>query len=416
MLALTALLLMNSQNLLVTQVRTETRERIENGRSSIARVEDRALELEVAPVVRYDYIGKRGDDHMVLLYTPRFILPNVGDAISGDFSDRRSRFSPYHNAGFGLELQRPGYKFMLYGFGAYGSITTSALLYQKPWNGEGFPVVPMALLPAERAARFTLIFYQPQVATTFRLAPHWSLTPMVKYNAFGGADGVSRATIPLTAGPQAQLVLEAKPTRRDTFRTLLGVSYTEITAAQLDVTGTFQFDRPAAPVTAAFGEQRYSRDLARDVIGEVAIGANAFSSLTAGARLAPTGEVNIQYRGVSKKIVVRAKQEPWLNIFGQEFEPRTELTAAGYFDLSQHWVYRAQATGARTLGKLDSVSRYTLLLGDTGIQYKITRAASVDGGVRFGFQDLTNANIDSRVTQLILYAGFTYAPPLPTRL
>jgi hypothetical protein len=57
-----------------------------------------------------------------------------------------------------------------------------------------------------------------------------------------------------------------------------------------------------------------------------------------------------------------------------------------------------------------------LLLGDTGIQYKITRAASVDGGVRFGFQDLTNANIDSRVTQLILYAGFTYAPPLPTRL
>jgi hypothetical protein len=67
-------------------------------------------------------------------------------------------------------------------------------------------------------------------------------------------------------------------------------------------------------------------------------------------------------------------------------------------------------TAARTLGSLDSISRYTLGVGDVVLGYRITREASVDIGGRLGIQDLSNANLDSTTTQGIIYGGFTYAP------
>lgn len=399
-----------SQTTVTTQVRVEARERVESSESSVGQTDDAALETELAPVLRFDHVWTGGNDHLALLYTPRFILPNLVNAVSGDFSDRRSKFSPFQNGGFGLEVVRPRWRLSLYGFGAYGSITTSALLYQKPWNGEGLPAEPNPLLPADRAARFTVVFYQPQLAVTFRLNRFVSLRPLVRYNAFGGADGESRATIPLTRGPQAELHLDVRATKADTFSTLIGAAYTQVLAAQLDVLGNYQFDREGAPITNVFGEQRWQHRFSSRATAELAVGANVADTRTQGTKLAPTGEANFQYRRKNLKLAFVARQAPWVNLFAGEYEPRTSGTLAANVDFTKQVYLQTQATAARTLGDLDSISRYTLGVGDLGVGYKITREITVDLGARLGIQDLSNANLDSTTTQFIVYGGFQYAP------
>src|SRR5262245_46657670 len=109
---------MNTQSTLSAAVRSEVRERIEPGERTMGKQKDSALEAELAPTLRYDLIGKRGQDHLAILYTPRFILPNVPKAFAGDLSDRRHKFVPFQNGGVGLELERARYRLMFYGFAA----------------------------------------------------------------------------------------------------------------------------------------------------------------------------------------------------------------------------------------------------------------------------------------------------------
>lgn len=415
MLAL-AHLYMNTESTVTAQVRAEIRERLESGESSIGQQSDAALEAEVAPVLRYDLIGKHGFDHLAVLYTPRFILPNVPKAFAGDLSDRRNKFVPFQNGGFGLELERPRYRVMLYGFAAYGSITTSALLLQKSWLGEGVLPGPQPILPSDRAARFTLLFYQPQFGVALKLRKHITLTPSVRYASFGGADGESRATIPATSGPQAQLNLDIEVTRRSTFKTMIGAAYTSVLNAQLDVAGNFERDRSGAPFANAQVEERYVRKFSRTVTGEIAAGAIIADNRIQGTRLYPTGEANVQVQMRHTKLAVILRSTPWVNLFAGEFEPRTELSFGVYSNITTTWVARLQATGARTLGNADSISRYTLVVGDGAIGYRLSREVLLEGGARGGFQDFSNANLDSQSNQFTFYGAFSYTPTVPLRL
>ncbi len=413
---LASVALLNTTSTVTVAARTEGRMRSETGSSSLAQSKDSALELEVAPTAAYTIIGNSANDYLTAIYVPRFILPDTLSPSFGDAGERKSRFSTFHNGGFAIGHTRPKFRLDFLALGAIGSINTAALLNQPPWRGDRLPETPLILLPAERSNRFTVAFYQIQATPTFRLDAKWSLTPMVRFNAFGGAESQSRATLPLTRGPQTETRLAYKPTRRATLTTFLGAAYTTVLAAQIDVAGQVIGDRQGAAVSNAAAEQSFAYKTSRQGELEVGIGSTIAGVRTQGLKLSPIGHAQYVYRTPRTKWAVVLKQAPWLNLFAGEYEPRTELTVAAHVDLDRHWVYRGQASAIRTLGKLESVSRYTFVVGDTAGGYRLTREALLEVGVRAGLQDMTNSLFDSRTVQLVGFVSFTYVPEHPHKL
>jgi hypothetical protein len=407
---------MNTASTVNVATRTEARMRTESGESSLAKTSDSALELEVAPTAQYTVAANGAADYVTAIYVPRFILPDTLHPAFGNAGDRKSRFSTFHNGGFALGHTRPKFRLDILALGAIGSINTAALLNLPPWRGDRLPETPLILLPAERSNRFTVAFYQIQATPTFRLDAKWSLTPMVRFNAFGGADSQSRATLPLTRGPQTETRLAYKATRRMTFTTFLGAAYTTVLAAQIDVAGQVIGDRQGAPVSNAAAEQSLGYKTSRHGEVEVGLGGTVAQVRTQGVKVSPVGHAQFVHRTPHAKWAIVLKQAPWLNLFAGEYEPRTELTVAAHVDLDKHWVVRGQASAIRTLGKLESVSRYTFLVGDTAVGYRLTDETLLEGGARAGLQDMTNALFDSRTLQIVGFATFTYAPRHPHRL
>ena len=123
-----------------------------------------AEESEANPQLRYDLIWQNGESHFVALYNPRFIYtytsaravpdPNLVDPETLNTADPNDTpTSALHNGGVGFEMIRPRWRLSLYQFLAYGPITTSALLVQRPWDGVGPPPDPNPLIPAIISAR-----------------------------------------------------------------------------------------------------------------------------------------------------------------------------------------------------------------------------------------------------------------------
>jgi outer membrane receptor protein involved in Fe transport len=56
------------------------------------------------------------------------------------------------------------------------------------------------------------------------------------------------------------------------------------------------------------------------------------------------------------------------------------------------------------------VAKYQIIQTDVGARYALTPTFSVDGGLRYGFQDFSNAIRSSSITQTTVYAGLTWAP------
>jgi hypothetical protein len=55
-----------------------------------------------------------------------------------------------------------------------------------------------------------------------------------------------------------------------------------------------------------------------------------------------------------------------------------------------------------------------ILEADVGARYALMPTFFVDGGLRYGFQDFSNAIRFNQITQTTVYAGLTWAP-LPAR-
>jgi hypothetical protein len=408
-----------------------------------ARVEERvrtsndvsAEETELNPQLRYDFIWKSGQNHFVAIYQPRFVFtqtfsrptvdPRVVSPATLNLSDPNDTpLSALQNAGLGFEMIRPRYRISLYQFGAYGPITTTSILVQAPWTGDGPPPDPNPIIPSTIAARFTLLFLQTQFFAPIKLTPRVALIPGFVYNAFGGATSESRGVIAFTSGPGASLALDVAATRDDRFVTTIGGGR---------ITTDFEGDRTGAIIYRSEATQAWRHWWSRGVSTEVVAGASIGGDDISGFSLFSQGSVGLLYdsypffrippgapaqggapgRGNRLQVGLIAKSGPWIDLFSGELEQRAVGVGAVNYTMGRV-LLRGQLSAARVINTPRSVAKYSILQSDTGARYAVTPTFSVDGGLRFGSQDFSNAIRFNQLTQATVYAGLTWAP-LPAK-
>lgn len=394
-----------------------------------------AEETELQPQLRYDFIWDGGQDHFVAIYNPRFIFthtfstpkvdPTKVNPATLNLSDPNDTpLSALHNGGLALEMVRRRYRIAAYQFGAYGPVTTTALLVQAPWGGEGPPPDPVAIIPSTIAARFTLLFLQTQVLVPIKLSRRVALTPQFVYNSFGGADNASKGVIAATYGPGASLALEADVTRRDRLTTTVGGGTID-TAFEGNRTGETIYRAEASQAWRHY----YSRNVYTEALGGISRGSDALNGVSyfplwsAGVfydsyplvRLEPGAQPQggIPGHGNRVQFALIAKEAPWIDIFSGDLEERVVgVTALNYTMGST--TLRAQLSTGVDAGNTDTVAKYKIVEAEAGIRHGITPTFSIDGGVRIGYQDFSNAIRANQITQETVFAGLTWAP-VPAR-
>ncbi|MBS2011904.1 MAG: hypothetical protein JST00_03365 [Deltaproteobacteria bacterium] len=399
----------------------------------------RSAETELNPLLRYDFIWKGGQNHFVALYNPRFVYtntfstpfsrgeidPNVVSLETINKTDPNDTpFSALNNGGAGLVFVRRRYSVSLYQFAAYGPITTTALLVQAPWDGAGPPPDPQPIVPSTIAGRFTLLFLQSTLSVPIRLSPRVALTPNLVYNAFGGATSASRGVIALTSGPGANVALDVQATRDDRLTTTIGAGR---------ITTDFEGDRQGAIIYRAEGSQAwrhwYTRNVSTELLGGASVGGDAISGFSAFG----IGSASLIYdsyplfrlppgappqggppgHGPRVQIGITAKALPWIDLFSGELEPRAVGTAATNFTFDRTTL-RLAASSARVIPNERSVARYQIWLAESSLRYGITETFFADLGVRFGYQDFSNAIRSNQLTQATVFVAFQLLP-LPAR-
>ncbi len=109
MLPFTAVMPMDVQQQAWVEIHAE--ERFKNGNDI------KTIETELNPVLRYDYIWKGGQNHLVAIYKPRFLYtrnwdqtrpnPNLVNLATLNLVDpNKDPFSALHNGGVGYEMVR----------------------------------------------------------------------------------------------------------------------------------------------------------------------------------------------------------------------------------------------------------------------------------------------------------------------
>jgi hypothetical protein len=410
-----------------------------------ARVEERARtgndvtaeETELQPQVRYDFIWDGGQDHFVAIYNPRFIFthtfktpsidPNVVNPATLNTADpNKTPLSTLHNGGLALEMVRPRYRLAAYQFAAYGPITTTALLVQAPWTGEGPPPDPVAIIPSTLASRFTLLFLQTQVLLPIKLSRRVALTPQFVYNAFGGADSDSRGVIAYTSGPGANLALEADATRSDRFTTTIGGGI---------INTAFEGNRSGDPIYRAEATQAWRHNYDRHVYSELLGGASVGGDVLDGYAAYAIGSAGLFYdsyplfhldpgaqqqggpagHGNRVQMAIVAKAAPWIDIFSGGLEERAVGVAAINYTVGPT-TFRAQLSTGMVVATphIDASLHYKILETETSVRYAVAPTFTIDGGLRTGFQSFDNPIRSNAISQATVYAGLTWAP-LPAR-
>ena len=395
----------------------------------------KTAETELNPQLRYDFIWRGGQNHFVAIYQPRFIHTTSWDRTLPDptrinpqtlnlADPNKTPFSALHNGGVGYEMVRPRWRLSLYQFLAYGPISTSALLVQRPWEGGGPPPDPNPIIPAIIAARFRLIFVQTQLFVPIKLSPRTALIPGLVYNAFGGADRTSRGVIALTQGPATSLALDHAATKNDRLVSTIGAGR---------ITTTFQDERQGVVIVRTEATQSwqhwYSNHFSSEVMGGVAVGGdeiNGFTMFTLGRgallwdswgqpRIAPGAApyAILGGRGHRLQMGAIAKVEPWIDLFSGDLEQRAVVSAAANYSVDRV-TFRGALSQARVLATPRSVAEYQIVLAEGGIQFRIAPTFSADAGVRAGYQNFNNAVRFNELTQLTVYAGLSWVP-LPAR-
>jgi hypothetical protein len=405
------------------QVRAE--ERIRTGNDVTAE------ETEIKPQVRYDYIWRGGQNHFVASYNPRLVYTHtfskpsidprvVNPATLNTTDPNNTPLSALHQGALGIEMVKPRYRISLYQFGAYGPITTTTLLVQPPWNGDGPPPDPFPIIPSTIASRFTLLFLQTQLVVPIRLSHRVALIPTAVYNAFGGADSTSRGVIALSSGPGASLALEVAATRSDEFTSTVGAGR---------ISTDFEGDRTGATIYRAEATESwrhwFSRNVSTEVIGGATVGGDEISGFSlysiasAGLfydsypfyRLEPGAAPQGGPAGHGNRVQVGllAKATPWIDIFSGELEQRAVGIAAVNYSIG-NTTLRAQLSSGKVFNTPRSVAKYTIVLTELGIRYALTPTVAVDGGLRYGYQDFSNAIRTNSITQTTLFAGLAWTP------
>lgn len=390
-----------------------------------------AAESELQPRLRYDVIWKGGQDHFVVTYQPRFVYTNVfsrptidprlvNPATLNQNDPNDTPISFLHNAGVGYESVHPRYRISLYQFAAYGPVTTTSLLVQAPWTGDGPPPDPNPIIPSTIAARFTLLFIQTQFFVPVRLSRRVSLTPGFVYNGFGGADSESRGALAFSSGPGANLALEVAATRDDRFISTIGAGR---------ITTEFEGDRTGAIIYRAEATQAwrhwYNRHISTEVLGGATVGGddiNGFSMYSIGSvgmfydsypffRLDPGAPPQGGPAGHGHRVqaALIAKTTPWIDLFSGELEQRAVGIAAMNYTIDRTQL-RTQVSTARVFNTPRSVAKYQILQAEVAVRYFIVPTFSIDGGLRYGNQEFDNAIRFNQITQATVFGGLTYSP------
>jgi hypothetical protein len=405
-----------------------------------ARVEERAksgsdikaVESEIAPLLRYDTIWQTGKSHFVAIYNPRFIHthswnrrtpdPNLINPATLNLTDPNDTpFSALHNGGIAFEHLRNRLALKIYQFVAYGPITTTALLVNKPWEGDGPPPDPNPILPATIASRFTLLFLQTQVTMPYRLTKRSAIIPEVAYNAFGGADQKSRGVIALTQGPGAGVSFDYAATREDRFISHVGGGR---------ISTTFQDERDGAIIYRAEATQAWrhywSNGFSTEFLGGGTIGGdniNGFSIYSLGsatllydtyplARVDPGAQLlgGPGGHGARVQIGLIAKVAPWIDLFSGDLEQRAVGAVAANY-IVDRVTLRGQLGTARVFNTPRSVAQYQVVFSDLGVRFQLTTLFAADTGVRLGYQKFNNAVRFNELTQVTGYIGLSFTPP-----
>lgn len=390
----TAAVLLHAASLVSVQVRAEERGRVSDSGS--------IFESELNPQLRYDMIGRHFEDHIAALYNPHMISPFVFDRPPNTtLKEGSSSATVLHSFAFAAELSRRRYKISLTEYGAIGDTTTTALLFQKPWAGEGLPVRPSPIVAVSPA--FTLLFSQTQLAVPLLLTRRLTLTPMISYNAFGGATDVSRDILPLVHGPGGSVSLEAKATRSDNVRIMTGGGYQNIVFS----------NRNGDPLFRQESEVRLQHQHTRAFASEWATGYIIGGDIEAGAKLFPTGEVagtyTINTHAGTTRLAAVGRVTPWLNLFSLEFEQRADATLASSMTVDKTTL-RLSATAGRSVFNIDTVSSYSLYVAEAAVSYSLGKYWTFDGGTRGAIQSSSNALRADDVRQAIFYLAIQYAP------
>jgi hypothetical protein len=75
---------------------------------------------------------------------------------------------------------------------------------------------------------------------------------------------------------------------------------------------------------------------------------------------------------------------------------------------------RAQTSVGVDAANTQTVAEYKIVEAEVGIRYAVAPTFTIDGGLRIGYQDFSNAIRANSLTQETVYAGLTWAP-LPAR-
>lgn len=395
----------------------------------------KAVETEIDPQLRYDFIWKGGQNHFVAIYQPRFIHTTSWDRrfppedlinpnTLNQEDPNKTPFSQLHNGGVGFEMVRPRWRLSLYQFAAYGPIFTTSLLIQAPWPGDGLPPDPNPIIPSTIGARFNLVFVQTQLFVPIKLSRRTALIPGFQYNAFGGADRASRGVIALTQGPVATIQLDHAATQEDRFLTTVGVGR---------IATTFQDDRDGFIIVRTEATQSwrhwYTAHFSSEVMGGAAVGGdqvNGFSIFSLGhaavlydtwpqVRIAPGAAPYAAFGGHGHRLQLGAvaKVQPWIDLFSGDLEQRAVLSLAANYTVDRVTV-RGALSQARVINTPNSVAQYQIVLGETGVRYRLTPTLTADAGLRAGYQDFNNAVRFNELTQFTVYGGLLWTP-LPAK-
>lgn len=423
MLPFSAVMLMDVENQAYVAVRAEERYR--------SATDIKSVEEEVNPSLRYDYIWRGGSDHFVALYRPRLIYQTSWDRTFPDqrlinpetlnkTDPNKTPFSALHFLGFGYEHTRPRYRVTLYANGAYGQISTTALLVPDPWLGEGPPIDPNPIIPSTIGARFTLVFAQVALNTPIRLSPRTALIPGVNFNAFGGADQKSRGVIALSEGPGASLQLDHLATKRDRLISTVGAGRVE---------NIFQDERDGITIYRAQATQAWRHYFNDHWTSELAGGASVGGDEINGFTIYSEGQAWVvwdswpvfrQPPGVAPaegepghgghiQVGAVAKVQPWIDLFSGDLEQRAVTGVAMNYAMGRTST-RLSLSQARVVNTPRSVAQYQLVFGEAAVRYQIVPTLSADVGVRVGYQDFNNAIRFNELTQVTAFAGISYAP------
>ncbi|HQY64377.1 MAG: hypothetical protein IPF92_27305 [Myxococcales bacterium] len=410
---------LDTTSLVAAQVRVEGRGRFtaETTSAAVTPQTRPVLESELAPQLRYDLLWRHGFSHFVAIYAPRFIIPDTTNIDTLRFSaptqqerdDSQAnntplppQFGAFHNFALGLEIDQKRTHWGLYGFGGYGPISNTALLVQKPWSGEGMPASPYPIIPTLGAASFNLLFLQAQGFVNIRLTRRVTLTPQASFGAFGGAESLSRRTIPLTYGPAYRLTLDLKSTPLDTWKTSLGGGY--------QLPALFNDDRVGSPTVLFEAEERLVHQWRPLITSEIAAGARTAQNPTFGARMYPTVEANTvfgwDHRASETRLATIAKVGPWINLLSGDVEQKVESIVAINHRIDRTTL-RGQASVGVIAGNTDVISKYVLATAQSSVAYQFTRIFSADVGVRTTTQLFSNAQRRFDTQQLMFFGGLT---------